>query len=214
MNLRVACIIIILWPILICAHAQEMKSPLAISIRYSDGLSSKSSTSQPPEINLFMQHTHLHLVVLNASDHNVTLWRPFCPPGDEAISFEFKESETSNDIMKARIAMGYTAGMGYAKTLTLVPNDSLVFNVDFLRYWEFPFRIKSGEIKTLLIRAVYNPKSVDDVNGPKAKDIQTKDLWSGRVETGWEKVVINNRTGKGLFGPGYNFFSSEHYADW
>jgi hypothetical protein len=199
MNLRIVYVFIFLWPILLCARTQETKSPLALSIRYKDGLSSKSSTSKPPEI-ILMEHGHLHLLISNASDHNVTLWRPFCPPGDEAITFEFKESETSKEIMRARIQMGYTAGMGFAKTLTLVPNDSLVFDVDFLNYWDFPFKIKSGEIKKLTMRAVYNPKPINDVNVSKAKDLQVKDLWSGRVETGWEKVMIINRTGNELFG--------------
>jgi hypothetical protein len=197
MNLRIIFILAFLWPIQLFARMQESKPPLALSIHYSDGLSAKSSTSALPEIILFMEHTHLHLIISNISDHDVTLWRPFCPAGDEAITFEFKESELSKEIMKAHIRMGYTAGMAYEKTLTLAPNDSLVFNVDFLGYWDFPFEVKSREMKKIFIRAVYNPKPApkSDLKMPP----QANDVWFGRVETGWENVVIINRTDKNLF---------------
>ena len=81
-------------------------------------------------------------------------------------------------------------GMGFAKTLTLVPKDTLVINADFLHFWDFPIKVSRGQERTMLVRAVYDSKAD---KGP-THDSKAKDVWIGKVETTWEKVVISNRT--------------------
>jgi hypothetical protein len=169
--------------------------PLRLSIHYLDGLSARSG-KLPKEIRFLHYGCHLSLLLTNSTKDDMHLWKPNCPEGDAAIHLEFKRDTDSKEIGIAQISQVYTGGMGIPKTMTLVPGDSFVQRIDFSSYWSLPFVLEPKAQSEMLVRAVYESKPID----PKrpARDYEAAPhaakVWTGRIETEWERVRIVNLT--------------------
>ena len=166
--------------------------PLRLSIHYLDGLSAQSR-DEPQEIRFLHHGCHLSLLLTNTSKHEIHLWKPYCPEGDDAIRLEFKVSHDSEEVGIARTSHSYTGGMGIAKTFRLVPGDSLVYRIDFSSFWSLPFVLESHKGRELLLRAVYESKPLQRPVPTLIPGTADK-VWVGRVQTDWERVKIWNVT--------------------
>jgi hypothetical protein len=164
---------------------------LKLAVHYQDGLTARSG-GEPRRLAFMWHGCHFSLLFTNTTGEEMHLWKPHCPPGDLGLRFEFKTDEKSPNIEVARTSHAYTAGMGLSKTITLLPGDSLVRQVDFASYWSVPFKLKAEERRSFLMRAVYE-SALDPRADPKVAPHAGK-VWQGRLETPWERVTITNVT--------------------
>ncbi len=170
---------------------------VSVAIHDSHGLSASSAPGKVLEIILLAAHTHIHLKITNTTDGEVTLWRPHCPEGDEAMTIEFRDPANSGRLLRARTASNYTAGMGIPKVLALASKDDLIVNVDFLSEWRLPMTLQPEETRELEMRVVYRSGPLTDAT--KKRLFESKAMlgvWTGTVTTDWHKARLINRTGK------------------
>jgi len=168
--------------------ASPVSDPLAISIHYLDGLSTRSG-SAPREIRYLWHGAPFSLLLTNTSNRPIHLWKPYSPDGDKAIRLEFAKSG-SGHIGVARTSFAYTGGMGLPKTFTLAPGDSLVYQIDFASYWAVPFTLAPGATCELLVRAVYESRPIS--NSSEFDPPDAGSVWQGSVATEWEHVRLVN----------------------
>lgn len=183
------------------AQASEpaQTSAIAVTLHDSHGLSAASAESHLLEIILFKPHTHLHLKISNSTQKELTLWRPYCPEGDDAMSIEFREAKAPDKVFRSHTSYGYTGGMGIPKVLTLAAGDDLLVNVDLLNEWVLPFPIQADEIREVEVRAVYRSAPLTDERQKHMFGSTEKDqVWSGVSTSEWHKARIINRTGSKL----------------
>lgn len=180
------------------AHAVEPSPTSAISVTIHDshGLSAASAKSHHLEIILFKPHTHFHLKISNTTQQALTLWRPYCPEGDDAMSIEFREPSAPDKVFRAHTGYSYTGGMGIPKVLVLAPADDLLVNVDFLNEWVLPFPMQADEIREMEVRATYRSAPLTDERQKRLFGSKEKDsVWTGESVSEWHKVRIVNGTG-------------------
>ena len=180
---------------------------VAVTLHDSHGVSSDSAQNRVLEIILFKPHTRIHFKISNTTDQGLTLWRPYCPQGDAAMSIEFREARAPDKTFRARTGFDYTAGMGIPKVFTLAPHNDLIVNVDFQSEWILSLTLEVDQIRELEMRAVYRsePFSEAERNLPGAdkallagwnNDIKKMEqVWTGVATSNWQKVRIINRTG-------------------
>src|SRR5262245_27594453 len=65
---------------------------VTVTLHDSHGVSSDSAKNHVLEVILFRPHTHMHFKTSTTTDQGFTLWRPYCPQGDAAMSIEFREA--------------------------------------------------------------------------------------------------------------------------
>ena len=168
---------------------------VAVTLHDSHGVSSDSAQNHVLEVILLRPHTHMHFKISNTTGQALTLWRPYCPEGDAAMSIEFREPSAPDKIFRARTGFDYTGGMGIPKVFTLAPRNDLIVNVDFQSEWLLPFALETGQIRELEMRAVYRSGPLTDDNRPfTSKEMER--VWSGVATSNWQKVRIINRTGE------------------
>jgi hypothetical protein len=193
---------------LICLNgfSEETKNKIiGISLHFQDGISSKSKEALPGEYlqdrfpQIYVSDKFLNtisIVLKNRTDQPLFLWKSGCPEADYAITFEFKESEDSKEIMSAKCRKSHVAGgSGNPRVVELSAQDCVVHHVRWgLEGWELPFKIDSGESRKIFMRAVYNPERIIlSKEQLKSKGIQEmrpfyEAVWVGKVETEWVKV--------------------------
>jgi len=185
------------WPVM---SADLRRESLEVAIHFQGGLSLRSHLAtiadnhqdeRLPEIRFLDRNTHFHVLLNNRFETPLLLWMPNCPDADRALTFEFKYSETSS-VMRAKIMMDYTAGMGFPKAVTIAPRDALIIDVDFCNYWDFPFQIRAGGYLDLFMRVVYASEPTRSGSKQKLHD----SVWTGRTESEWIKVRIVNMSKK------------------
>ncbi len=162
---------------------------LSLSLHYLDGLSA-ASNGNLPSIRFQRDGCHLSLLLTNKTGEVVTLWKPYCPQGDDAMRLEFKKAADSKTIGIAHTTRGYTGGMGIPKTFQLLPGNSLVHRIDLSRYWSLPFVLNDGDDTTVFVRAVYKSDKVDPKQVPLAEN--AGDVWVGEIATEWQQVRLTN----------------------
>jgi hypothetical protein len=167
-------------------------APIRLSIHYLDGLSSQSR-DEPQEIRFLHRGCHLSLLLTNRSKREIHLWKPSCPEGDDAIRLEFRVKRESEKVGIARTSHSYTGGMGIPRTLKLVPGDSLVYRIDFSSFWSLPFVLEPHKGCELLVRAVYESTPTEE-RDPDFLPDNAASVWTGRVQTDWQRVKIWNVT--------------------
>lgn len=179
------------------AAEPQTNNPVSVTLHDSHGLSAGSAPNGKLEIILFASHTHIHFKVSNTTKQALTLWQPYCPEGDLAMTIEFREPSSPNKVLRAGTEYSYTGGMGIPKVLTLAPRDDLLVNVDFLSEWNLPFALKTDEGRELEVRAVYSPAPLTDTT--KKRWLESKEIervWTGVAASAWNKARVINRTGK------------------
>jgi hypothetical protein len=170
---------------------------IAVTLHDSHGVSSASAQNHVLELILFRPHTHMHFKISNTTDQELTLWRPYCPEGDAAMSIEFREASVPDKVFRAHTGFDYTGGMGIPKVFTLAARDDLIVNVDFQSEWILPFAMEVGQIRELQMRAVYRSQPLtDDSQNRLFKSKEMQQVWSGVATSNWQKVRIINRTGE------------------
>ena len=173
--------------------AAKPQSEVTITIHDSHGVSFESKWDDLPEIILFAPHTHIHLKISNVSDKPLTLWQPYCPDGDLAMTIEFRDPAKPDEILRSGLRQGYTAGMGFPKVFQLAPRGDLIVNVDLADgYWTMPVALAEGQSREMEVRAVYESE-----NRPLIKSGE-KELraWTGKAVSPWHKMRLINRTGR------------------
>jgi len=171
----------------------QTNTNVSVTIHDSHGLSVNSAPNELLEIVLFASHTHIHLKISNTTKKGLTLWRPYCPEGDRAMTIEFRETGSPDRIFRGGTGYDYTGGMGIPKVLTLAPGDDLIVNVDFLSEWTLPVTLKAGEVRELEMRAVYRSEPLAGKRMLGSKDAER--VWTGTATSKWSKVRVVNRTG-------------------
>lgn len=184
-----AAIIVVLMP-----AAALAEGDIAITIHDSNGLTAASAAEHTLDVNLFKEHTHIHLRISNKTDGGLTLWKPNCPQGDHAMWIEFRDPVLAGKVYRSGNVQSYTGGMGIPKVFTLAAKSDLIVNVDLGVWWNLPFEMADGESREMEMRAVYASEAPPD---EKARDeSQFKAVWVGNTASAWEKVRIVNRTGR------------------
>lgn len=183
------------------AQASEpaQSSAITVTLHDSHGLSAASAESHLLEIILFKPHTHFHLKISNTTQKDLTLWRPYCLEGDDAMSIEFREAKAPDKVFRSHTGYSYTGGMGIPKVLTLAAGDDLLVNVDLLNEWVLPFPLQPDEIREMEVRAVYRSGPLTDERQKSLFGSKKKEqVWSGVSTSEWHKARIINRTGSKL----------------
>ena len=175
------------------APRESDQTKLSLSIHFLDGLSAASSDGLP-EIRFLGDGCPLSLLLTNKTAETITLWKPYCPEGDDAIRLEFKKNPDSETIGIAETFHAYTGGMGIPKTFTLNPGDSLVYQIDFSSFWSLPFVLNDGDDTTVFVRAVYESNKADNHRGRLLDNSSA--IWVGQIATEWQKVRLSNVSGK------------------
>lgn len=173
------------------------KGELKISINYSDGLSSQSTFNDPPKILVGNFRENLSLLITNKTKKDVYLWQPNYSGGD-LFSFEFKLSKESENIKKAFVLQLYFGSQSIPKIMRISSGSVFVYKVDFNDSWRFPYEIRKGESKKLFIRAIYNSERLNPFTSSSLDKEDIDLIWTGKVSTEWQEVVICNQTGKDL----------------
>jgi len=182
-------------------RAAELPTNSAVSVTLHDshGLSARSAPSGRLEVILFASHTHIHFKISNTTKQALTLWQPYCPEGDFAMTIEFRDPNAPDKILRAGTCYSYTGGMGIPKVLALAPGDDLMVNVDFLSEWNLPVALKADESRELEIRAVYESKPLTDQSRTRAvASKEVEQVWSGTATSAWNKARLVNRTGAAI----------------
>ncbi|HEY1053416.1 MAG TPA: hypothetical protein VGE39_26775 [Prosthecobacter sp.] len=170
---------------------------VSVAIHDSHGLSARSAPGKLLEIILFTANTPIYLKITNTTDRELTLWRPRCPEGDDAMTIEFRDPASSVKVLRAKTAYDYHAGMGIPKVLALASKDDLIVKVDFLSEWRLPILLQAEETRELEMRVVYRSGPLTDAT--KKRLFESKAMlgvWTGTVTTDWHKARLINRTGK------------------
>ena len=173
-------------------------SGVTVMIHDSQGVSFDSAPNQVLEVILFKSHTHIHFKISNTTDKGLTLWRPYCPQGDAAMSIEFREVDVPDKVYRSYPGYyAYTRGMGIPKVFTLAPSNDLIVNVDFLSEWILPMTVKADQTRELEMRAVYRSVPLTDEQKKRLlpEPVKIEQVWSGGATSNWQKVRIINRTG-------------------
>lgn len=193
----------------VCAGESKTNS-VEVVIHYGGGLSTRSNLVGPtnylskidtsPEIVFLEWSNPFHVVIKNRSNEPIFLWRPHggFPLGDQALTFEFKESLSSEKIMYAKYCVDYTVG-AIPQVVKLVSQDFIIMDVDFNQYWCFPFQVPLYDKKEVFMRAVYtsqplNPDSISIESFRREWKTFHESVWTGKVQTEWVKVRFTNRT--------------------
>ena len=210
--LAVAAIAALLTALLFWPASHVSPDELSLSLHFLDGLASQPKDEELPDIRFLHFGCHLSLLLTNNSDETVTFWKPDCPPGDMAIRLEFKKAADSTNIGIAQISRAYTGGMGFPKTFTLSPFDSLVHQVDLSSFWSLPFALNDGDNANVFVRAVYESDKWQMDRSFMPGD--SNDVWVGRLTTQWQEVSLSNVSGKlvGSSNP-TNLFDNTNQAD-
>ena len=173
---------------------------ITVTLHDSHGVSADSAKDHLLEVILFKPHTAIHFKISNTTDRGLTLWRPKCPQGDDAMSIEFRES-VEPEAARAKVLRGhtgyvYTGGMGIPKWFTLAPHNDLIVNVDFQNDWVLPFAMKADETRELEMRAVYRSEPLTPEQQKRLLEgTEVPQVWNGAAASEWQKVRIINRTG-------------------
>ena len=176
----------------------ENSSPIRITLHDSRGLSSASAPDHKLELNLFKSHTHIHLRISNTSEQELTLWRPNCPKGDDAMIIEFRDPGTPTKVFRARPGWSYTGGMGLPKVFTLAAHDDLIVNLGFVGGldWVFPIPITQDERKDLEVRVGYRSHNLTDGELQRYGTYKVGKVWEGEAMGDWQKISVRNASGR------------------
>ena len=180
----------------------ERAFPIRITLHDSSGRSSVSAPDDTLELNLFRSHTHMHLRLSNTSDQEVTLWRPNCPKGDDAMIVEFRDPGSPGKVFRARPNWAYTGGMGLPRTVILAAHDDLIVNLDFIggMNWLFPMPIMNGESRDLEVRVGYRSQKLTDEERKSYGDYKAGEVLEGETMGDWQKLTVRNRSGSNIEG--------------
>ncbi|MGV3663036.1 MAG: hypothetical protein ACO1TE_22820 [Prosthecobacter sp.] len=172
---------------------------VSVAIHDGHGLSANSAPGKLLEVILFTANTPIYLKITNTTDGELTLWRPYCPEGDEAMTIEFRDPASSVKVLRAKTAFAYTAGTGIPKVFTLAAKDDLIVNVDFLSEWRLPITLQAEESRELEMRVVYRSGPLTDPTRKRLFESKAMSgVWTGTVTTDWHKARLINRTGKAI----------------
>lgn len=179
-------------------HPAEPTSPLKVTLHDSHGLTQASAPDHRLELILFADHTHMHVRLSNSSDETLTLWKPFCPEGDDAILLEFRESAHPERVLRASPGWGYTAAMGFPKAFGLAPHDDLIVNINFVSDvdWIFPTKVAKDARLDMEVRVGYRSQNLTEDQSKRIAPYPVAKVWEGEVVGKWQPITIINRSGK------------------
>ena len=181
-------------------HAGPTEVPLRVTLHDSHGFSAASAPNQRLELVLFADHTHMHFRISNTTDQTLSLWKPYCPEGDDAIVVEFREPAHPQKVLRATTGWCYTGGMGLPKVFGLVGHDDLIVNINFTSgmNWILPMPVPQDARLDMEVRVGYRSRNLSAEELKRYSTYPVGKVWEGEVVGDWQPITILNRTGKSI----------------